>query len=382
MKKTVVIGVLAAILFTAPAYAVERVAAEAISINATAALLMEKTGGEVIYAKDEHKQLSPASVTKIMTLLLTLEEIEAGRLSMEDMVSCSQTAASMGGSQIWLEEGEQMSVHDLLKAVTVVSANDCAVALAEHIAGSEESFVVKMNQRAQELGMEDTVFYDCTGLTDNPEHLTSAYDVALMSRELIGKDAIKEFTTIWMDTLRNGESALVNTNKLVRFYPGTTGLKTGFTGKAMYCLSATAERDGAEYIAVIMHAPTTKDRFEGAKTLLNYAFANYTLLSLRSPDALPPVKVELGEYTAVDVQYTGKAGMLFEKAKACGNVSYKISLPESLTAPVTKGDIIGELLVTGGDRELARIELTAASSVKRLTVKDIYMRMLSRLMGG
>ncbi len=381
MKKLIAV-ILALIICTSAAYGVERVSEDAVTITAPSAVLMEKSGGEIIYAKNEHERLSPASVTKIMTLLLILEEIEADRLSMDDMVVCSTRASSMGGSQIWLKEGEQMSVHDMLKAITVVSANDCAVALAEHIAGTEESFVSKMNERAAELGMKDTRFCDCTGLTDDKEHLTSAYDIALMSRELIQKDAIKEFTTIWMDTLRDGKSSLVNTNKLIRFYPGATGLKTGFTSTAMYCVSATAQREGMEYIAVIMHAPTTKDRFESAKTLLNYAFANYTVLSLRSPDPLPPVRVTLGEATAVSPMYSGDAGMLLEKSKAGGSIKYETTLPESLTAPIRKGDKLGEMRVISGENELAKIDLVAGSDVNKLTVMGICRGMLKRALGG
>ena len=254
MKKLAIFVVLA-VLCSVRALALEPVAEESVNITVPSAILMEKTTGEVIYEKNAHTPGAPASVTKVMTLLLLVEEIEAGRLSRDDTVVCSSRAASMGGSQIWLEEGEQMSVHEMLKAVTVVSANDCAVALAEHVAGSEESFAVRMNERAAQLGMTNTHFVDCTGLTEDDSHLTTAYDVALMSRALISHEMIKEYTTIWMDSLRNGAAELVNTNKLVRFYKGATGLKTGFTRKSMYCLSATAERDGSEFIAVVMKAP-------------------------------------------------------------------------------------------------------------------------------
>lgn len=380
MKKLISIILIAAIL-CAPAYAINTLSEDAISIPVPSALLMEKSSGEVIYAKNAYEHLTPASITKIMTLLLVMEEIGAGRLTEQDLVTCSSYAESMGGSQIWLEEGEQMTVGDMLKAVSVVSANDCAVALAEHIAGSEESFVARMNERAAQLGMNDTNFIDCTGLTDDENHYTCAHDVAVMSRMLIRHEEIKKYTTIWMDTLRNGESQLVNTNKLIRFYKGATGLKTGFTNKAMYCLSATAEKDGTEYIAVVMHGATTDDRFESAKTLLNYAFANYTVCSLRSPDALPPVRVSLGDTDSVQPVYIGEEGMLIEKT-ALGELRYETSLPESLEAPVHEGDIIGEMIIYSGESELVRVELAASNDVERLTVGKLFGRLLCKLFGG
>ena len=262
--------------------------AGALEVEAPSALLMEKETGTVLFAKDEHAKLEPASVTKVMTLLLVMEAIDAGTLHYDDIVTASAHACSMGGSQIWLEENEQMSVSDMLKAVCVVSANDCAVALAEAVAGSEEAFVDRMNQRAAELGMADTTFKNATGLPAEG-HVTSAYDIALMSRELVlNHPDIRDYSTIWMDTLRDGAFQLSNTNKLIRFYDGATGLKTGSTDSALYCLSATAERDGMELIAVVMHAPTSDDRFESAKALLNFGFANYTLLTVYPDQALPP----------------------------------------------------------------------------------------------
>ena len=380
MKRFLIAAVIAALIST-QALAIEPVGEETITIPVPSALLMEKTTGEVIYEKDAHLKMAPASVTKIMTLLLVMEEIEAGRLTEADMVICSAHAASMGGSQIWLEEGEQMSVSDMLKAVCVVSANDCATALAEHIAGSEESFVNKMNTRAAELGMVDTHFCDCTGLTDDPTHLTTAYDIALMSRQLIRFDKIKTYTTIWMDTLRNGEAELVNTNKLIRFYKGATGLKTGFTTSAMYCLSATAERDGTEYIAVVMHGASSTDRFESAKTLLNFAFANYSLCPLRSPKPLPPVCVSLGEANSVQPIYGGEEGLLMEKSKL-GELNYEFVLPDSCNAPVTAGEALGEMVVYSGERELARVPLLAGNDVKKLTMFKLYGKLLLRLFGG
>jgi len=380
MKRILILTVIVAML-SCRAYAVEKVGADSITVPASSAVLMEKNSGEVIYEKNAHAKMAPASVTKVMTLLLVMEEIESGRMSESDMVTCSAHASSMGGSQIWLEEGEQMSVHDMLKAVSVVSANDCAVALAEHIAGSEESFVARMNERAAELGMSDTHFVDCTGLTDSAEHYTTAYDIALMSRKLLEYDRIRNYTTIWMDTLRDGKAQLVNTNKLIRFYKGATGLKTGFTTNAMYCLSASAERDGNEYIAVVMHAATSVDRFESAKTLLNYAFANYTVCPLRSPDALPPVRVALGERDSVQPVYGGESGMLIEKSKL-GKLSYEFSLPESLEAPVSANEQIGEMIVYSGGSELTRVPLLAGNDVNRLTFFKLYGRLIERIFGG
>lgn len=376
-------AVLASCAFAAPAESTQSESASdtAVSVPVPSALVMEKTSGKVLYEKNAHEHMPPASVTKIMTLLLTVEEIEAGRLSEDDTVTGSSHASSMGGSQIWLKEGETLTVGEVLKAVAIVSANDCAVALGEHIAGSEEAFVARMNKRAAELGMKDTHFVDCTGLTEDPNHYTSAYDIALMSRKLISYDRIKKYSTIWMDTLRDGKNQLVNTNKLVRFYKGTTGLKTGFTKKAMYCLSATAERDGVEYIAVVLHGATSTERFESAKTLLNWAFANFALCSLRSPDAVPPVRVELGETDSVQPEYSGDEKLLIEKNKL-GDVQYEFSLPQSVPAPVEEGQKLGELIVRSDGTELARVPLLASGGVAKLTVLKMYGRALSRLFAG
>lgn len=287
---------------------------------------MEKQSGEVIYEKNAHERMAPASVTKVMTMLLIVEAIENGDISLDDTVIASERAASFGGSCVFLEEGEKMSVHEMLKCISVVSANDCAVAMAEHLCGSEQSFVERMNARAEELGMKNTHFTNCTGLFDDREHYTSAYDIALMSRELIRHDLIKDYTTIWMDSIRNGEFGLSNTNKLVYYYEGCTGLKTGFTSLAMYCLSATAMRDGVEYIAVIMHAESVDSRNNDAKALLNYAFANYTLCPLRQESALPPVSVELGKGDCVQPEYTGPEAALISK-QGSGNIEYTLQFP-------------------------------------------------------
>ena len=349
--------------------------ARAVEVSAPSAILMEKETGTVLFAKDEHKQLEPASVTKVMTLLLTMEAVDSGQLKYDDMVTASAHACSMGGSQIWLKENEQLSVSDMLKAVCVVSANDCAVALAETVAGSEDAFVERMNQRAAELGMKDTTFRNATGLPA-AGHVTSAYDIALMSRELIlNHPDIRQYTTIWMDTLRNGESQLVNTNRLVRFYEGATGLKTGSTDSALYCLSATAEREGMELIAVIMKGATSAQRFEDAQTLLSHGFATYALRKVVPDQALPPVPVELGTQATVQ-PVPGEGGMLLlEKAKA-GNLTQTVTLEESVPAPVALGDRLGTLTVTSGEEAVAEIPLLAGEEVPRVTYGQMFLRLL------
>lgn len=356
------------LLLTAPA-------AQAVDVAAPSALLMEKETGTVLFAKDEHTQREPASVTKIMTLLLTMEAIDNGQFSYDTMVTASAHACSMGGSQIWLKENEQLSVSDMLKAVCVVSANDCAVALAEQVAGSEDSFVERMNQRAQELGMKDTHFCNATGLPA-AGHLTSAYDIALMSRELIlNHPDIRQYTTIWMDTLRDGASQLVNTNRLIRFFDGATGLKTGSTDSALYCLSGTAERDGMELIAVIMKDATSNQRFEDAKTLLSYGFSNYALRKIALDAPLPPVPVELGAQATVQPVLSEGGALLLEKAKA-GNLSQAVELAESVPAPVVPGDRLGTLTVTSGEEVVAEMPILAGESVPRVTYGQMLLRLL------
>ncbi len=367
MKKRGIALLCAALLLTGSVRAVE--------VSAPSAILMEKETGTVLFAKDEHKQLEPASVTKVMTLLLTMEAIDGGQLSYDDMVTASAHACSMGGSQIWLKEHEQLSVSDMLKAVCVVSANDCAVALAETVAGSEDAFVERMNQRAAELGMKDTTFKNATGLPA-AGHVTSAYDIALMSRELIlNHPDIRQYTTIWMDTLRNGESQLVNTNRLVRFYEGATGLKTGSTDSALYCLSATAEREGMELIAVIMKGAPSAQRFEDAQALLSHGFASYALRKIVPDQALPPVLVELGAQATVQPVPGEGSTLLLEKAKA-GNLAQSVTLEESVPAPVALGDRLGTLTVTSGEEVVAEIPLLAGEEVPRVTYGQMLLRLL------
>jgi len=365
-------GLLAAILALLLAAPVQ---AESLAVEAGACLLMEKTTGRVLYAVNEHEKLEPASVTKIMTILLVMEAIDSGTLHYDDMVTASAYACSMGGSQIWLKENEQMSVEEMLKAVCVASANDCSVALAEHLAGSADAFVEKMNQRASELGMADTTFLNPTGLPVQG-HVTSAYDIALMSRELIlNHPDIRNFTTIWMDSLRNGAFGLSNTNKLIRFYQGATGLKTGSTDSALYCLSATAERDGMELIAVILKSPTSTQRFESAKTLLNYGFAAYALAQAQPPEPLRPIQVEMGEAPSVMPVLQGDPTILAAKEKVSG-MEVSVQLAEKLSAPVEAGQEVGRMTVVSGGETLADLPLVAEKAVARLTYWQILEKCL------
>ena len=347
---------------------------QALDVDAPAAVLMEKETGTVLFSKGEHEKLEPASVTKIMTILLTMEAIDSGQLSYDTVITASAHACSMGGSQIWLKEGEQLTVDEMLKAVCVVSANDCAVALAEQLAGSEEAFVDRMNQRAGELGMEDTTFKNATGLPAEG-HVTSAHDIALMSRELILRHPdIRKYTTIWMDTLRGGASQLVNTNKLIRFYPGATGLKTGSTSTARYCLSATAEKDGMELIAVILKDITSAQRFEDAKVLLNYGFSSYALVNVTADQVLAPIPVSLGTQATVQPVLQQKS-LLLEKAKA-GGVTRNVTLPARLQAPVSQGEPLGSLTVSSGDEVLAEIPILAGEEIPRITWSAMFLRLL------
>ena len=351
-------------------------AAVELPITSRAALLMEKTTGQILYTQNEHEQLEPASVTKVMTLLLTMEAIDSGTIHYDDVVTVSAAAAGMGGSQVYLAEGEQITVEELLKAVCVASGNDAAVALAEKVAGVHELFVERMNQRAAELGMEDTHFVNCTGLTAEG-HVTSAHDIALMSRELILRHPdIRRFTTIWMDTIRDGAFQLANTNKLIRFYDGATGLKTGYTASAGYCISATAERDGMELIAVIMKGPDKDTRNNDAKALLNYGFSTYTLVSAVPQEPPAPVPVVMGTADAVQpVAETENAAVLVEKSKA-GALTHTVTLEPQVTAPVTAGQKLGELTVLDGDTPLLTVPLTAAEDVARRGWGEVFTQLL------
>lgn len=368
MKRMLPMILLLALLLCVP------VRADELTLDAPSALLMEKQTGTVLFAKDEHTPREGASVTKVMTLLLTMEAVDSGALSYDDAVTGSAHAASMGGSQIWLKEGEQMRVEGLIKAVCVVSGNDAAVALGEHLAGSEEAFVARMNERAKELGMNDTHFVNCTGLPAEG-HVTSAYDIALMSRELIlHHPDIRRFTTIWMDSLRDGQSMLVNTNKLVRFYPGATGLKTGSTSTAKYCISATAEKDGMELIAVILGGSTSDKRFADAKALLNYGFASYSLVTAAPESPLPAVPVTLGTQKTVQTVLTPDNALLLEKNRA-GGLTQSLALPETLEAPIEAGEPLGTLdIFDAGGTAVASLPLLAGESVARVTWWQLFCR--------
>ena len=347
------------------------------TVEAPSVLLMEKETGTILYEKAAHEKYEPASVTKVMTMLLVMEAIDSGRISMDDMVQMSAHACSMGGSQIFLKEGEQMSVHDLLKSVAVASANDAAVALGEHIAGSEDAFVALMNDRAAQLGMTNTTFRNCTGLPVEG-HLTTAYDIALMSRELMGHEGIREFTTIWMDSVRDGQFQLANTNKLIRFYDGATGLKTGFTQSAMYCLSATAEREGMELIAVVLHAETSEKRFETAKALLTFGFANYALVDVYPGEALPPIDVKLGESPVVQPVMENTGRLLVAKGDK-DKISTSIELTDCVEAPVEKGQKLGTMTIYLDGVEQQAIPIVADEAVAKLKFGGIMERFMSRL---
>ena len=360
-----------------PAGAVE------LDVAGKSALLMDAATGKVLYEKNAHEPLAPASVTKVMTMLLIMEAIDSGKIGWDDMVTASEAAAAKGGSQIYLKVGETMSVTDMVKSIAVSSANDCACAMAEHLAGSESAFVDRMNSRAAELGMEHTHFVNCTGLDDDPQaqqHLTCAYDIALMSRQLlVNHPDIKKFTTIWMDTVRNGTFGLANTNKLVRFYSGATGLKTGFTSGAGYCLAASAQRDGMELIAVVMGAESSGERFAACKSMLDYGFANFALVAPEVERQTVPVK--LGTATHVAVVPGENPKLLIDKGQK-SEVQVDIRLEEQVTAPVSQGQKLGTMTVRCGEQTLAEIPMVAQTGVRRLEWGQIFLRVLRRISMG
>ena len=366
MKKKLV-SLILALFFLVSSCALPSQALEQIpdfDVEAKSAILMEASSGTALYEKNADEALSPASVTKIMTLLLVMEEIEAGRLSLSDTVTASAYATSMGGSQIYLKEGEQMSVEDMLKSVVIASANDAAVALAEHICGSEESFVRRMNERARELGMMNTNFENTNGLDDTAtNHVTSARDIAIMSRELIKHKKILEYSSTWMDTVRDGAFGLTNTNRLVRFYKGANGLKTGSTSKAGFCISATADRDGMTLIAVIMGSPTRDVRNREATRLLDMGFSGYSLYTSDEEDlgTIPVKKGELRECRIIKPSFS----CLVDNSKK-GSVQSEIKLLDSLSAPVREGDVAGRVIYRCGDEIVGEADIICAQSVKKL----------------
>ncbi len=353
------------------------VSAADLNVPAKSAVLMDVATGQLLYEQDAHTPLAPASVTKVMTMLLIMEAIDGGRIGWDDTVTTSEAAAAKGGSQIYLKVGESMSVSDMVKSIAVSSANDCACAMAEHIAGSEAAFVEMMNKRAKELGMNDTNFVNCTGLDDSEEaknHKTSAYDIALMSRELLKNHPdIKKFTTIWMDTVRNGAFGLSNTNKLVRFYPGATGLKTGFTSQAGYCLSASALREEMELVAVVMGCETSKDRFAACKSLLDHGFAGYALITPQQEKLEIPVKLGLAD--AVAAVPSGLDSVLIDKGQKA-MVTQETELLETVEAPVSQGQRLGTLYIKAGEQVLKEIPLVAESAVPKLTFWQMFSRIL------
>lgn len=347
-----------------------------LNLESESAILIEQDSGKILYAHNAHEQLRPASVTKVMSLLLIMEQIDSGKLKYDDQISCNTSAASMGGSQIWLNTNETLSVDEMLKAICVVSANDCVMAMAEHIAGSEEAFVQMMNQKAQELGMKDTTFKNCHGI-DVDGHVTSSYDIALMSRELLTKHPnITKYTTIWMDSLRDGKSELVNTNKLIKSYSGATGLKTGSTSLALFNLSASAERNNLKLIAVIMKAPTSKIRFEEATKLLNYGFANFSYNKFGEKDTvIKNISVDKGVRDNLDCVLDHETGILIKKGDE-KNIIEQVNINDKIQAPINKGDIVGEISYKLNGEEVGKINVVAKEGIDKINIvnmtKSIY----------
>ena len=377
MKRMVCIFLILVTVLTVPVGAVD------MNIPAKSAVLMDVATGSLLYEQDAHTPLAPASVTKVMTMLLIMEAIDSGRIGWDDTVTTSEAAAAKGGSQVYLKVGETMSVSDMVKSIAVSSANDCACAMAEHIAGSETAFVELMNKRAKELGMNDTNFVNCTGLDDDDSaknHKTSAYDIAIMSRQLLKNHPdIKKFTTIWMDTVRNGAFGLSNTNKLVRFYQGATGLKTGFTSQAGYCLSASALREDMELIAVVMGCETSKDRFAACKSMLDYGFASYALVTPQTETAEIPVK--LGVSDSVTAVPAGEDAVLIDKSQK-SQVTQQVVLEEQIDAPVSKGQRLGTLYIKAGEQVLKEIPMVAEQAVEKLTFWQMFGRLFRKLVMG
>ena len=349
-----------------------------LELPCESAILISQDTGEVLYDHNSHEQLRPASVTKVMTILLIMEEIDSGRLSYSDKISCSENASSMGGSQIWLDPKEELTVDEMLKAICVVSANDCTVAMAEHISGSEELFVEKMNQRAKELGMNDTTFKNCHGI-DEDGHVTSSYDIALMSRELLMKHPdITKYTTIWMDSLRDGKSELVNTNKLIRNYQGATGLKTGSTSLALFNLSASATRDDLSLIAVIMRAPSTKDRFSAAKKLLDYGFSNYQYKKFsQANENVMTIAVDKGIVSEVNVRYLETTGKVMNKKDEI-NIEQEVIIDERVQAPITEGQKLGEVNFKLNGEVVGTATLVANEGVDKINFLNMGKKILCK----
>lgn len=372
-------ALLAGASFSASIFAEEAVPidTQAGQFDCKSAILMEASTGAILFEQNAEEALPPASVTKVMTLLLVMEAIRDGKLGYDDMVTASAHACSMGGSQIYLEEGEQMTVEDMIKSVVIASANDAAVALAEHIAGTEEAFVNRMNERAAELSMANTHFENTNGLDDTvSNHVTSAKDIAIMSRELLRYEKITEYSSIWMDTIRNGEFGLTNTNRLVRFYNGATGLKTGSTAKAGFCVSATAKRDGMELICVIMGAPSRDIRNAAATSLLDWGFANYAICE-QGGGRIDPIPVVGGVQSVCNASYEAFRTVLNKSDQ--NKIQSSVELPERLTAPVEKGQKIGEIVYTLNGQEIGRIPVTAEETIEEIGFWDVILGLLKTI---
>jgi len=348
-----------------------------LNLEAGSAILIEQNTGQILYGYNIHEKLHPASVTKIMSLLLIMEALDSGKITLETQIPCSSNAASMGGSQIWLDTTENLSVHEMIKAIAVVSANDCVVAMAEYLGGTEDGFVQMMNTRAKELGMNDTTFKNCHGL-DEDEHLTSSYDIALMSKELLANHPkITEYSTIWMDSLRDGQSGLSNTNKLVRNYSGCTGLKTGSTSLALFNLSASATRDGLSLIAVIMKAPTSAIRFSNASSLLDYGFTNYSYKSFGNQgEVVKSVAITKGVSQEVNAVYETSPSFLIKKGQE-SSITYELNLNDSIQAPVTQGQLLGTIKYSLNEAELGTVNLIAESSVSKSSLINMTKSVFS-----
>lgn len=341
---------------------------DSLNLESESAILIEQSTGKILYSKNEHEQLRPASVTKVMSILLIMEALDSGKISLNDSIPCSENAASMGGSQIWLDPRETLTVDEMLKAICVASANDCVVAMAEYIAGSEEAFVQMMNDRAKELGMNDTCFKNCHGL-DEDGHVTSSYDISLMSKELLNNHPqITNYTTIWTDSLRDGKSQLANTNKLIRTYKGATGLKTGSTGLALYNLSASATRDGLSLIAVIMKAPSTKVRFSEAEKLLDYGFNGFTYKEFaKQGETLDTVTVNKGVKPSIDIIFENNVGILIKKGED-KDIEQTISIDENISAPIEKGQKLGTITYSKNGETLTMVNLVSNDSVDKINL--------------
>lgn len=345
-----------------------------LELVAESAILIEQSSGKILYEKNSHEQLRPASVTKVMSILLIMEALDSGKISLTDKVPCSEKASKMGGSQIWLDPRETLTVDEMLRAICIASANDCTVAMAEYLTGSEEAFVEKMNEKAKELGMNDTTFKNCHGL-DVDGHLTSSNDIALMSKELLSKhSSVTKYTSTWMDTLRDGKSQLVNTNKLIRNYKGITGLKTGSTSLALYNLSASATRDNLSLIAVVMKAPTPKDRFADAQKLLDYGFNNYSYTKFATKnDIVKSIDVTKGVKTSINIVYETDSGCLLEK-NSNKNIEQIVTIPDNVFAPIQKGQKIGEISYVLNGETLSLVSVVADEDVKKINLSSMFER--------